>query len=71
MTFEEMRETIEGVLEEEQVRRRAPGLVVAIGHSKDFVDSDAIRRFLDFLQQRAVAVTTFSRLLCQELQLSC
>lgn len=70
MTFEEMREAIEGVLEEGQVRRGERRLVVAIGHSKDFVDSEAIRRFLDFLQQRAVAMTTFSRLLCQEPRLS-
>jgi hypothetical protein len=70
MTFEEMREAMEDVLEEAQVRRGERSLIVAIGHSKDFVDSEAIRRFLDFLQQRAVAVTTFSRLLSEEPQLS-
>lgn len=66
MTFEEMREAIEGVLKEGPVRRGERRLVVAIGHSKDFVDSGALLRFLDFLQQRAVTVTTFSRLLCRE-----
>jgi hypothetical protein len=66
MTFEEMREAMEEVLQEGQMRRGERSLVVAIGHSKDFVDAGAVRRFLDFLQQRAVAVTTFSRLLCQE-----
>lgn len=66
MTFEEMRETIEGVLKERRVRRGEHSLVVAIGHSKDFLDSEAIRRFLNFLQERSVPVTTFSRLLCQE-----
>lgn len=71
MTFGEMREAVEMVLEEEQVQRRERSLIVAIGHSKDFVDSDAIRRFLGFLQQRAVAVTTFSRLLCFEPRFSC
>jgi peptidoglycan/xylan/chitin deacetylase (PgdA/CDA1 family) len=70
MTFEEMREAIEVVLEQGQARRGERSLVVAIGHSKDFVDSEAIRRFLDFLQQRAVGVTTFSRLLCQEPEFS-
>jgi hypothetical protein len=66
MTFEEMREAIEVVLEDRQVRQGEHSLVVAIGHSKDFVDSEAVRRFLAFLQKRAVVVTTFCRLLCQE-----
>ena len=70
MTFEEMREAMEEVLEDAGLRREERSLIVAIGHSKDFVDSVAIRRFLDFLHQRAVTVTTFSRLLCQEPQLS-
>ncbi len=67
MTFAEMREAITGVLEEEQGRKeRSP--IVAIGHSKDFVDPDAVRSFLAFLQERGVAVTTFSRTLCPEPQ---
>jgi len=66
MTFQEMREAIQGVLKERHVRRGEHSLVVAIGHSKDFVDSEAIRRFLTFLQEQSVHVTTFSRLLCQE-----
>jgi peptidoglycan/xylan/chitin deacetylase (PgdA/CDA1 family) len=70
MTFAEMREAITEVLEEEQERKeRSP--IVAIGHSKDFVDPDAVRFFLAFLQERGVAVTTFSRTLCPELQPSC
>jgi peptidoglycan/xylan/chitin deacetylase (PgdA/CDA1 family) len=70
MTFEEMRDAMEEVLEQAQVRRGERSLIVAIGHSKDFVDPEAVRRFLRFLRQRAVTVTTFSRLLCQELLLS-
>jgi hypothetical protein len=70
MTFEEMRQAMEEVLEKAQSRRGERSLIVAIGHSKDFVDSEAVRRFLDFVQQRAVTVTTFSRLLCQEPRLS-
>lgn len=66
MTFEEMREAIQEILKQRQVRREERGVVVAIGHSKDFVDSDAVRRFLTFLQERSVPVTTFSRLLGQE-----
>jgi hypothetical protein len=65
MTFAEMREAVEVVLEQHQAGRENHNLLVAIGHSKDFVDSEAVRRFLAFLQERAIAVTTFSRLLCQ------
>ncbi len=71
MTYEEMREGIEAVLDEREVRQEERRLIVAIGHSKDFVDSEAIRRFLAFLQERSVSVTTFSRVFCQEPQLSC
>jgi peptidoglycan/xylan/chitin deacetylase (PgdA/CDA1 family) len=70
MTFAEMREAVTGVLEEEQ-RRKEHSPIVAIGHSKDFVDPDAVRDFLTFLQERGVAVTTFSRLFCQEPRLAC
>jgi peptidoglycan/xylan/chitin deacetylase (PgdA/CDA1 family) len=66
MTFEEMREAIQVILKQRQVRRGERSLVVAIGHSKDFVDSETIRRFLTFLQGQSVHVTTFSNLLCQE-----
>lgn len=70
MTFAEMREAVTGVLEEGQ-RRKEHSPIVAIGHSKDFVDPDAVRGFLTFLQERGVAVTTFSRLFCQEPRLAC
>jgi len=65
MTFEEMRDAVESYLVGGR-RRGEPGILVAIGHSKDFVDSEAVRRFLDFLRQRTIGVTTFSRLLSEE-----
>jgi hypothetical protein len=70
MTFGEMRKAIEEVLEEKQPRGEGSPIVL-IGHSKDFVDAKALRRFLAFLRERAVSSTVFSRLLCPELQLSC
>jgi hypothetical protein len=70
MTFEEMRRVIEVALKEGRARQREAQIIVAIGHSKDFMDSDAIRRFLDFLHEQAISVTTFSRLLCQKSQFS-
>lgn len=66
MTFDEMREVMEEALKATVERREERSVIVAIGHSKDFIDSEAIRRFLDFVQQRAVAVTTFSRLITSE-----
>jgi peptidoglycan/xylan/chitin deacetylase (PgdA/CDA1 family) len=69
MTFEEMRETVEVVLKQRQLPQQEHSVLVAIGHSKDFVDSEAVRRFLALLKERAIPVTTFSRLLCQNPQL--
>ena len=63
MTFAEMRDAFERALEDRSTGRK---LIVAIGHTKDLVDSDAIGRFLDFLLLRDVSVTTFSRLFGQE-----
>src|SRR5262249_41690842 len=69
MTFAEMREAMKGVLDERRGGdEHSP--IVAIGHSKDFGDIEAVRRFLAFLHERGVAMTTFSRLLCPEPQLS-
>jgi hypothetical protein len=71
MTFEEMRTAMEVVFSEAQARPEERRVIVAIGHSKDFVDSEAIQHFLTFLCERSVSVTTFSQVFCQELQLSC
>ncbi len=71
MTFEEMREALEAVLEDAKRRPEEPRIIVAIGHSKDFIDPEATRRFLAFLRERSISVATFSRVLCQELQFSC
>jgi peptidoglycan/xylan/chitin deacetylase (PgdA/CDA1 family) len=69
MTFKEMREATEVALKDRKARQGERNVVVAIGHSKDFVDPEAIRSFLTFLQERSVPVTTFARLFCQEPQL--
>ena len=69
MTFEEMRETVTAVLKAERDQKDISP-IVAIGHSKDFVDVGAVRSFLAFLRDRGVGVTTFSRTLCPEPQLS-
>lgn len=71
MTFEEMRKALETVLEDAEIRPEERRIIVGIGHSKDFVDPEATRRFLAFLCERTVSVTTFSQAMCQEMQLSC
>ena len=67
MTFREMRGVMQNVLEGRKGTKSERNLVVAIGHSKDFVDSDAVRCFLEFLKEQAVPVTTFARFLHQDL----
>jgi hypothetical protein len=66
MTFEEMREAIQRIMKEQLQSGRKHSLVVAIGHSKDFIDPEAIRRFLIFLREHSIRVTTFSELVHQE-----
>ena len=70
MTFEEMRGAIEAAIQQQRGRSEEHNLVVAIGHSKDFVDSDAVGRFLLFLRECSINVTTFSRFIGRELQVS-
>jgi peptidoglycan/xylan/chitin deacetylase (PgdA/CDA1 family) len=69
MTFKEMREALEGVLRRASASEEEPSPVVAIGHSKDLVDFEAIGRFLEVLRYHGVAVTTFYRLFSRELGL--
>jgi hypothetical protein len=66
MTFDEMRDAIVAAIGDQRGRSEEDSVIVAIGHSKDFVDSDSVWRFLNFLQERSIKVTTFSRLLGQE-----
>lgn len=66
MTFTELRDALHGILERRKHRQRECGPIVAIGHSKDFVDPQAISRFLRFLRSERVRVTTFSRLLASD-----
>jgi hypothetical protein len=69
MTFEEMRESLKGALSRPQPGAAGPSPVVAIGHSKDLTDFEGIERFLTFLGQQGVAITTFAKLLSRELSL--
>ena len=50
MTFKEMRAAIENELRRRRTSPDAPAYFVAIGHSKDLLDFEAIDRFLDYLK---------------------
>jgi hypothetical protein len=60
MTLAELISRMEGILRN---GRRAPDAyrpIVAIGHTKDLVDLDTIDRFLEYLSERRIKVTTFA-----------
>ena len=62
MTLAEMTSSVEATLRED---RRRPGTVrpvVAIGHTKDPIDIEALDGFLSYLASRGVTVSTFASL---------
>jgi len=67
LSFEEMRDSVEKAIKLQEKQPNERNFLVAIGHSKDFVDSESVRRLLGFLKNRSVSVTTFSRLLSEHL----
>ena len=69
MRFEEMRKATEAIIKSTHPEEQRA--VVAIGHSKDFVDDEALAHFLVYLRERAVSIKTFSQVFCPELQFSC
>jgi hypothetical protein len=59
MTFDELRAGLEAMIRED---RKSPALfkpVVAIGHTKDLTDFDTVTRFLSFLKDSGIKVSTF------------
>jgi hypothetical protein len=63
LTLGEMTGLMDGILKED---RKSPGVlksIVAIGHTKDLRDGDAVDAFLSYLRSREIAVTTFEALL--------
>ncbi len=62
MTIEELTATLESVLRADRAQPSALRPVVAIGHTKDLVDVDTVERFLSFLADRSIAVSTFNEL---------
>ncbi len=67
MTFQEMRSAVLREIRSARLCSEEPSWLVAIGHSKDLVDFEAISTFLSFLQGEGVSITTFSSGLAREL----
>ena len=59
MTLDELTETIEIVLEEDNKSLSGIKPIVAIGHTKDLVDLVTVELFLDYLKNKGITVSTF------------
>ena len=59
MRYEELRSVMERVSEEDRNSPESYKPVVAIGHSKDLVDFDSIRRLLEYLAVKHIGISTF------------
>ena len=62
MTFDELRLSIDGVIRQDQKSPDSLKPLVAIGHTKDLEDFDTITRFLSFLKERRIKVSTFEEI---------
>lgn len=63
MTLGEMTSTVDAILRADRRRPQALRPVVAIGHTKDPIDLDAVDAFLSYLASSGIAVSTFASVL--------
>jgi hypothetical protein len=70
MSLNEMRSVMNAMIKQDKESPDTYKPVVAIGHSKDLVDFDAIREFLKFLAQNGIAIGDFRQVL-KRLQHQC
>lgn len=61
MSYEEMQATVERALQADECAPAVLKLVVAIGHSKDLVDLQSIKRLLGYLERHLVPVATLQQ----------
>jgi hypothetical protein len=59
MTTEELTRMLDKIIEDDQKDPSSFKPVVAIGHTKDFVDFESVEYFLSYLGQNGIAVSTF------------
>jgi hypothetical protein len=58
MTLNELKATMAPAIEDERLNPASIKPIVAIGHTKDLIDTETIDRFLTFLEERDIPVTT-------------
>lgn len=58
-TADELISMMEKIIRDDRNNPASYKPIVAIGHTKDLVDIESIRKFLSYLQQKGIAVTTF------------
>jgi hypothetical protein len=59
MTLKELTAMVERVVREDQAKPELFRPMVAIGHTKDFIDPQTVESFLAFLNAKQIAVSTF------------
>ncbi|MGH9431786.1 MAG: hypothetical protein ACRD3T_09605, partial [Terriglobia bacterium] len=59
MTLNELTSMMDRVVREDQADPRPYRPIVAIGHTKDFIDSQTVDAFLSFLHAKGIPVATF------------
>lgn len=60
MTINELTRMVDTVIREDQENPTSFRPIVAIGHTKDLVDFETVESFLSYLEQKGIAVSTFS-----------
>lgn len=61
MTLKELTRMVDTVIEEDKRTPSNYRPIVAIGHTKDLVDYETVERFLEYLQDQGITMTTFER----------
>lgn len=59
LTFEELTGIIEKLIKEDLQDSQSFKPIVAIGHTKDLIDIETVKRFLSYLKQTNINITTF------------
>jgi len=62
MTKDELTSMMDRVLEEDQASPTEYRPIVAIGHTKDLVDTETVEAFLSYLDKKKIPVTTFEKI---------
>jgi hypothetical protein len=62
MSLKELTEMMDKLIHEDQGNPSIFRPVVAIGHTKDFIDFEVVEEFMNYLRARCIPVSTFTEL---------